>query len=402
VRISNEAKFTYYRLATFATRFLFIVFLTYKYDISDVGIYGLWSSIIVYFSILSALDLYSFSERGSWLNRNGSLYFGNHIYLVMLSTLIFSPVILLLLNFYLVPWSIQVLILIIIFLEVCSIELIRFLNFIGFRLQSSVAIFFKSSLWVYFFIACAIFWDLPIESIFYFWSLGGVLATVYSVIIVSHSGSSFTVSNFFSYIRQTLARSIPFFIGGLFLKSFFILDKLIISNDPHALGSYVVFSSIALGSLSLIDVFVYSRYYPRVLFAFTLSSHSFIRYVRFFTKITAQYCFSLSLILIVLILAFFELNVSLEYRSYKISAILLIVSFLLYYLSFVGHYILYSMKMNRIVFVSNFLSVAPLFSLWVLGHASFTDLTFTLFLSSFLLFSLKSIFSIYFLRGVVR
>lgn len=349
------------RVSTLIGKFLLIFFLAKNLNPEDVGLYGLLAATVSYFLFVIGLDFYTYSTRDilKYKKEEWGRYLKSQILFFIFMYGLVLPLALLIFVFELLPWEMVYWFYCILILEHISQELNRFLVVISEQLTASVVLFFRSGLWCFVVIAWMYVDDnsKSIESVLILWSVGaiiGIAIGLYRCYRIKIKGWQEKAD--WNWVVKGLKISVPLLIGTLFLRGIYTVDRywfeILVSRE--ALGAYVLFIGICNALMSFLDagVFVYS--YPSLIRKYNDGDEKgFSKEMRILTK-------NVLLISFVFILgSFFAIPLVISwlnnhfYEQYEYLYWMLLVSTVIFSISMIPHYGLYSKGKDRPIIFSH-------------------------------------------------
>lgn len=350
--------FTIVRGLTLAFRLLIILSLPILLQPQDVGLYGLIVTVITALAFFSGWELYTYYERRKAIQKNPRKVVSYHIASITTFFTILSPIWILLVYFsFREVSSYLFLMFILVYFELLVSEITRNLNFLGYRLDAAVILLLKSSSWVVVLIILYQLLSIDLLLVLLLWLAGCFVALVYSFYILFNRKLIFLVREFrLSVLYKTLKYAFPLVITALFGKAFFWIDKLIPGyfGDYTNLGVYVVMTSLVLGVFSIIDIFVFTRYYPSLIINGRRGDYASYRV--FFRFAILMVVFLGPLVYLPLNIIVFLLYPNLLELG-QVLIFFVILNAVIFYLSYIPHYFLYSLKFESKILLSNVLGI---------------------------------------------
>ncbi|MDG5800525.1 hypothetical protein QA597_09165 [Marinilabiliaceae bacterium ANBcel2] len=394
------------RGSTLVSKFLLLLVIARVYSVGEVGVYGLIFSLVSLFVYLLGLQYYNVSGRnlagaagvqrkGIWLVRHFN---------VVLSVLVFAPLILLVPLFYYELRGYAFVIFFLLLTEFCAGEFYRILIYFEKQIHASVLLFLRNGLWIWIFVIWIFvedyFWgSFPdIRYLYYLWMTGGVLALLLGIWFLGKYRIYLLKVRFLSFrsLFYEAKSSFNFFISALSQRLIFTLDKyfIVLSAGVELTGVYTFYVGIAASVNSFMDAGVYSIYYPRLI-KIVKQSELFVKEFKRFKKIVIGVSISIFLIYGLMIFPVLKFTGDSLYKEYLPLFILVMMAVTVLNLSRIYHYMLYIKReekyilrasvINVIVFAVLALPMAFAFNVYGVG--------FSLLFSFTLLFYLKKIYS---------
>lgn len=347
------------RGATLSLKFALIFFLARFLTPDEIGLYGLLVATISYALYLLGFDFYTFSTR-EILNRPVAEWGGvlkNQIALLVLSYLIFLP--LLSVGFYwgLLPKSVAPWFFFLLVLEHINQEFGRLLITASKQLSAGIALFIRSAAWVlpvllYMVIEPS---ERTLEVLLAGWASFSVIALFFSYYQLKPLGIlGWGVPIDWRWIWMGVKVALPFLFATLTIRGIYTLDRFWIErlSSLEILGAYILFATICNALMSFLEAGFFSFAYPKLIMAYGKKDPKLFRKhlcVLFFQTLAIIVCFSLSTSLLMdYILNWVGRDVYIKYEGIYYW---LLVSTSLYALSMVPHYGLYAQGIDRPIIV---------------------------------------------------
>lgn len=349
------------RVVTLIGKFLLVFSLARSLDPSEVGLYGLLAVTISYFLFIVGLDFYTYSTREilKYKKEEWGKYLKSQIYFFIFMYGMVIPFSLFVFIFEFLPWEVVFWFYLILFLEHFSQEINRFLVVISEQLTASVVLFFRSGLWCFIVIGWMYIDEnsRSIKLVLLLWSVGalaGIGIGLYKCHKLKIRGWKDQVD--WSWVRRGLKISIPLLVGTLFLRGIYTIDRywfeILVSRE--ALGAYVLFIGICNALMSFLDagVFVYS--YPSLIKKYNEGDQKgFSKEMWNLTRnvLLISFVFFLaSLVFIPLVMTWLDNDL---YKKYEYLYWILLISSIVFSISMIPHYGLYSKGNDRPIIISH-------------------------------------------------
>jgi O-antigen/teichoic acid export membrane protein len=344
---------------TLFSRFILIFYIGKYFSTEELGIFGLFSTTITLSIFLLGYDFYAFNTR-EILNRKpedrfvlirDQLIFHALLYIVVL------PLLGLIFLYKVLPVNYILLFYVILIFEHFSQEFYRLFIVLEKPVFSNFLLFIRSGVWVYILL---ILWLSGsgefenLQAIFMAWA-GGVaiscfLGFFFLFKYVPFSDEKIPVD--WKWIKKGILISTPFFIGTIAYKIIEFSDRYMIDFflDKSAVGVYTFYNNISNLINVTVDTMVIIFLYPKLIdFANKKDLGSFLSVKQ---KMTKQILF-VSLITTVLLgvllnplLIFLEKE---EFENEKVVFYIMLLSNIVLNISFIAHYVLYSLKKDMAI-----------------------------------------------------
>ncbi len=354
---------------TLASRLILIFVLARFLKPSEVGLFGVVSSGIGYGTLIVGAEFYNYSTRLIRKNHyfNNQKIVINHLTFLILSYLVVISFIMVLYVVYGFN-TISVFYMFLIFFEVISQELSRFLMMFNKQLKGSIILFVRGGAWPL--VLSILFIYFPqsrtIDSIFLFWMFSSFISAILALFfIIQEIGIPSNYKLDSSWIQKGLRSIVPMIIVALTFQGFFTLDKFVFKflHSSNALGAYVFFITITSSMLTLLDSGVTVFFLPKLLDAslketldsFDLIMKSYTRNVLFFSFILFACYQSFGFILVT------HLDVS-NYLQFFYLYKWILSAVVIFAISTVPHLGLFALGRDKLLMRIHFLS----FLIWIL------------------------------------
>ena len=397
---------------TLLSKFLFIYVIAKFYSVDDVAEYTLFTSIIVYSVYIVGLDFYTYSNRNMIVNEKHNI--SNEIFnQILLYFFVFFVFVVL---FYLFKFneiigiSHPILFLIILFSEHLSQEFTRILIVLEKQVAASFCLFLRTSTWCVV-STILIYWGgISLYNIFIIWAVFSYVSMFFGVFYV-HRKVNFKFSLFslnLKWIKKGILISLPFIIASLAYRFSFVFDRYFLEDyfNSTIVASYAVYAAICSSLVYVFDALVLQFSYPKLIKEY--SSKNFDIFKILVNQLIIKSVLIISLLfLFVLIISGYLLSYLGEpaYIDNFKCFIVILFGYLFYSLSYVPHYILYSMSDDRWILISS-LVIPLIFVSGVLIVSNVIEFSFFYFscvlLISFIMsFLVKSVRTFIMLRNIV-
>lgn len=352
------------RGGTLASKFIFITYLA-KYASFDVlANYSIVAVTISFMLYLLGFDFYTFSTReiARWEYRNSGQIITNQFAFYLLMYVISIPLVLLLVWFRIISLEIIVLFYFLLITEHLAQEFMRLLVISGNALKANLQLFIRSASWIYVYIIYSFSQnECSLVTILSYWFFGNLVALIFSLTELKKiDWKNPNVWHLdFNWVISGVKVAIPLLVATLMLRGIYISDRYILkfTSSSEDLAVYSFFSNIANALVAFIDASVVMVYYPRLVGFFENKDiEQYLIQAKAFKMKLLNMGAILSICLAVLMpLLCLFLNKGVFISKIFIFYILLLSSFIYSY-SLIYHYKLYSMKKDKFIIISTFIS----------------------------------------------
>ncbi|EIH9369703.1 lipopolysaccharide biosynthesis protein [Escherichia coli] len=353
------------RASTMLSRFMLMFIIAKHLPDEDMGMYGLFTSAIVFSLYAVGLDFYIYSTR-ELINTNKVVwgqFLKTQSVLVTLLYLTYIPFLIFLFYFDYLPWKVFLyFIIILIFEHICQ-ELQRIIIAAHKPLAANLGLFARSGLWPIFFIPLFYWGVIPrsLDYLFIAWIIGNVISIIfYFYILMEMRISGWKNEIQWTWLMDGIKVSIVFLIGTLALRFSSVIERFWLQEltTLKIVGVYSFFVGISGVITSFLDAGVFSFQYPRLIKA--ENEKNLIQYNKIRRELYSQVCLwigglaGISLILFKPTLAFIDKNIYYEYQKlyYFTLGTTIFSSFAL-----LPHYELYAKKRDKAIVTINILSI---------------------------------------------
>ena len=348
-----------------ACRFLLIFILAKFLNLSDVGLFGLFSATIIFSQLVIGGEFYTYSQRElitQGTTRRSFVLQHQCITLICIYILIaplFVAVFFLgLLPMQMIGWFYFLLI-----SESIAQEINRVLIAIECQIMASIVLFIRHGLWVI--IVLPLMWyddDLrSLSVIFFAWFISVALAVFLGVFMLKKQTTIWKIWPLdLSWIKKGLRISLLYFLGALCFRSFFTLDRYAVENlmGIEFLGVYTVFIGLALIIVTVLDPLIFSFLFPKLV---TLVREK--DFLNFKVKMALLFWSTLLVAFVGVVLVasispyiFYWINKPEFSENYLVLLALLIAAFF-YGVSMIPHFGLYALNDDRSLLKAHLISL---------------------------------------------
>lgn len=259
------------RVTGMGSRFALTLVLARLLEPSELGMLGLSFAVISFGVLLVGGDFYTHSLREllSSPRERWSFVLQHQILATCLLYSLFLPLLALLFVFGLLPADLLGWFFALLLVDHIVTEINRLLVAMQRPLLASWVLFFRMGAWVW--VVLPVMWFVPdsrnYETVFIGWLIGGVLAIVIGIRVVTHEAAPW---RYWAWDRAWLLRG--FYVGLMFLvatlcfKALTTVDRFVVEglSSMDLLGVYVFYSSMTGAIMGILDAAVFSFLYPRL------------------------------------------------------------------------------------------------------------------------------------------
>lgn len=257
------------------SRFILLLALSRFLEPSDVGLYGLFMATVIFSWQLVGGEIYSYGNRDMLQrSREQWSFVVQHMALAIgILYVCVLPALSLLFQFGVLPSGLAGWFFAILVCEHLSQEAHRILNFMGRPIRAGVVLCFRSGVWVWGAIIAMWLWpDTRIlDTVFSYWLIGAGFAAVLGAVLIYREIPDWRIWPIdFSWLKR------GFQVGGLFLLSALCfrvtttVDQYMVLHlvGDTLLGVYVLYISMAMAIISILQPAVLAFLMPRLVTAY--------------------------------------------------------------------------------------------------------------------------------------
>lgn len=388
------------RMATLGAKFSLVFVLAKFLGEAEFGLYGLFSAAIGYMVMALGFDFYTYATR-ELINKKANEWaevFRDQFVFYLCAYVFVLPICILVFVFGLLPWQVLIWFFVLLVIEHFSQEVNRILVAISRPLQASVVLFVRHGLWAV--VVAVVMWFLPdlrsLDFVFGAWVFGGLGALLLAVVFsrdIDRGGFKSPIN--WGWIKIGFVVSVPFVISTLSLKAIYTADRYWIEhfNSVEVLAAYVLFAGLANSIISFLDASVFSFVYPGVVSAAGKKDGNL--FVKKFKEMAVQ-ASVVTIALAVLVVGFSDVLIrwigKLSYFNNIEILYWVVAATVVFALSTIPHYGLYSLKEDRaIVFSHVFSMFVFIVSLFLLqSHVGLVTVPVSMLIAFVFLFLIKS------------
>lgn len=364
------------RVATLASRFLFIFFLAKLFSPADLGLYGLVTATVGYSLYLVGLDFYTYTtrellhhDRQAW----GGILKNQAALSLVLYALVLPVLTLVFVNGWL-PWHVAKWFYLLIIIEHVGQELGRLFVAISEQLLASILNFLRKGTWAIAITALMLVDSEArnLDAVFAAWTIAGMLTIVIGV----HRLHKLQVGGWskpidWSWIVRGIKVSVPFLAATLALRGVFTLDRYWLQSltNLEVVGAYVLFMGISSTMMAFLDAGVFSFSYPALIKAYQMNEPDLyrakMREMLIHTTVVSVGFAVISLALLPGLLSWIANPV---YTTHQNFYPWLLAMMVLNALGMIPHYALYAQRHDRPIIQSHIIGFAAfLFGTWLVS-----------------------------------
>lgn len=366
----KEIKLSYFlsialRGTTLFSKFIFIILLAHFISPKDVGLFGLISGAVGYAIFAIGFEFYTYTTREMIKADKKELsgIMKNQLYFYIFSYLFFSPLIIAIYYYNILPGNTAYWFIALLFFEHTSQEVNRILITLQKQSFASLILFIRQGLWCW----VAVFLMMlshtyrTIETVFILWLLGTITASIIGVANIWKITRSSKVAILdWAWIKKGFYISTPMLVASLALRGMFTFDRFGVEHVSglEVLGAYTLFISMTSAIQSFLDTILISFAFPKI--AELASNKKYPSYFMEVKKFALQVsCLTFILCIGCWICGYF-LMIWLhkeEYIAlYPIFSLLIIATFI-YCISLIPHLALYTLRKDRHIVISQIVTL---------------------------------------------
>jgi O-antigen/teichoic acid export membrane protein len=361
-----------YRLLSLALRggamtgkFLLVFVLARTLPPEQVGLYGLLTAAIAYSLYLVGLDFYTYagremvgSDRLQWpgmLRSQAALYLVSYVIVFPLLGVLFIS--------GLLPTSYAFYFFVLLLLEHLSQEFLRFAVLMGRPVAGAAILFIRGGAWCYSLVLFQFFNFLVIDLEFVLasWALADLVVVLFGCWLIRHlpwRQGKRAVD--WQWIRRGIRVAALFLVGTLALRGLFTFDRYIVENyaNLELVGVYTFFYSVAFALIGFVDAAVFAFRYPALIESFKRGNvGDFHRCYSDFKRQTIVATLVLTVLAAIAIVPVAGWIGRPIYMENILMFYVLLIGIVIFILSHVPHYALYSMGMDAQIVKAHLISL---------------------------------------------
>ncbi|WP_434153620.1 lipopolysaccharide biosynthesis protein [Pseudomonas sp. JZ134] len=356
------------------SKFLLVFILAKYLSPEELGLYGLLTAAVGYSLYFLGFDFYIYttreligSEKAVW----GKLIKSQCLFSMLLYCF-FGPLLVLVFVGKLLPWSMFGWFFLLLVMEHWAQELNRLLIAASEQVWASLILCLRSGLWA----ATLALWmtftpeSRSLTTVFTFWSCGGALALIlggYKLRQMRLGGWSEPVD--WRWVQTGLKIVLPLLFATLAIRAVFTLDRYFFEflSGLQALGAYVLFIGMCSALLAFLDAGVFAFSYPRLIADWKASSEKlFWRRMKIMSIQVAGVSMLFILASILTLDPLLKWTGKSIYLEYSSIFFWLLAATVLYGISMIPHYGLYSMGHDKPIIQSH-IGVVTIFIVLVIA-----------------------------------
>ncbi len=327
----------------------------------DVGLYGIVAATLSFSVLLIGGDFYLHSQREllSKPRTEWSFVLQHQIIGTTIIYLVTLPIQSFIFYFDLIPKHVAMSFLVLLVLEHLAQEMNRVLIAIQRPVLATIVLFLRYGAWVYFLLP--IMWVYrearSIDVVLMAWMLGCASAILCGGIVVWRAVRPWTCWKLdTSWLKRGFSVGSIFLLATISLKALLTLDRYVVKCYAGAdlLGVYVVYVSVAMVILNVIDPAVFSFVYPPLVSAYRRGDHSsYHRLMRELTRSTVWLSLAIAIGLAVTVPYALEWTGRRIYTEHLSVLWLLLGMAIIHVIGMVPHYGLYALGADTTIVIAN-------------------------------------------------
>lgn len=348
-----------------ATQLIFVVVLARLLQPAELGLYGLVVATVGFSVLLIGGDFYTFVHREllSAPPIRRWFFIQHHLIAILFLYLLFIPLHGLifwgdLLPVALLSWFFTLLI-----GQHLSAEIYRLLIVLDHQLSATVVLALRAAVWVWVFVPLAWLGLYPVtlQTVFAAWTAGVVLSIIVGSCFVFRVLGRYQVVSFdIRWLKRGFKVGTLFLLATILLRLLFAGDRYVAEylGGPDYLGVYVLYSSISMALLSFVDPAVFAFLYPSAVRAYRSNQLERYREVMREMTVTAGLLSGVLAVTIGLISPFVLEWTGREIYVDNIWMLwLLLAGSVMFVMSMIPHYALYSKSLDKPIVMSHVFAV---------------------------------------------
>lgn len=346
------------RALTLLGKFVLLFYMAKFLSLEEVGVYGLLVVLVSYSLYAVGFDFYTYSTReiiqmqkdewGGVLKKQGQL--------ILCTYIIVLPLIAYISSYFVAPkWIIFLSVLIV--LEHLNQEMMRLLIVDHKPVLANNLLFIRSGLWCYIVILFMIlgWFDTSLETILWFWIIFDVSALLIGCLYFSQNSffkSKKIITN--DWLISGLKICIPLLLSTLIIRAITTIDRMILEkfDGLEVVAVYALFMGLTNSLISFLETGVFSFIYPKMILQKNNPSE--------FRALLKKMVFHTVLLMIVITLGLLVLlpfllkwvGKEVYFTHYNIFYLVLVAN-IIYCLSMIPHYILYTKNKDKKIIFSH-------------------------------------------------
>ena len=352
---------------TLICKFLLVFILARFLEPSELGIYGLFVVTVAYSMYPLGFEFYTYSSRQMVKALHSERYgiLKNQLSLHAVLYILIYPLLFLIFYLGLLPREYAIYFFILVALEHLNQESMRLLIAMQHQLVATTALFFRQGLWAV--VTASIFYLFPdmrkLETVLICWLVGAVLALLVAgtkVFLITVVPDREKVKIDWFWIKKGLIVALPLFAASLSINFISTADRYWFEylNGLDALGAYVFYASLAAALITFMDAGIFSFIYPKLLV--NQAEKNYVAFSKNIKLMTCQvlivgglfifgaFLFSDSIFLLMNKPIYLELSSVFYFLIFAVFA---------QSLSYIPHFALYALDLDRGLVISGVLSV---------------------------------------------
>lgn len=353
------------RAITLMSRFLLMFFIAKFLSPGSLGLYGIFSTTILFSLYVVGLDFYIYSTRELIISerKTWGRFLASQFKLSLILYLFYLPLMFLVFYYKFMPINIFPYFVIILILEHLCQEIQRVLIAAQKPIVANIGLFLRNGFWPLLLIALYLFKlvHVDIGLIFELWIFGDALAVLFYVYyLLKLNISGWRGKTDWSWVVNGIKISLFFLVGTLALRFNSVSERYWMQyiNGLELVGVYSFFIGINSIISSFIDAGVVSFLYPKMIKA--KSDNDSEKYKKIRKKLSVQIFIwtgvltFASLMLINQVLLFIDKN---EYYAHIGMYYITLTSAAIACIGLIPHYDLYARKKDRVIVYTHVISL---------------------------------------------
>lgn len=353
------------RILSLGSKFLLILYITKYLGTEELGAYGLFNTSILIGIQLLGFDFYVYNTRELLGDKRREPFVVNQVYFHCGLYLVALPV-----CFFLLPQSVfghadhLLFFVSILVLEHLSSECYRLLLTFKETLLASFVLFVRTSSWI---LVVIMFWELgmwPKDLTFLYraWLVGNAVSLAIPIAFFyrAFSWSQNDLLLLRSWIVNGIKISAPFFACTILLKGLEYSNRYVLDyfHDKESVGVYTFYSNFAATlSIAVFTLVTMVRFPTLVSLGNKGVSAEFKAYALKFSRDSSVYALVLAplvALLVAVIVLYLERH---SYWEHYYAFLVMVIANVFISMNYATHYILFALKKDSVILLSNFAGV---------------------------------------------
>lgn len=352
------------RVTSLGSALILVLVMSATFPPSVVGIYGLFTATLSYFVLLVGLDFYTFSQRelAHAVLSNRWLILREHCIAAIFGYVLAIPMIGMVFSTETLPSDFLVVFLPLLLSEHLAQELQRVLVVLRRPLSASVVLFLRTGGWILPAIGLLILREpqLTLLHLLLMWLAGSLVAVMTAAILLNPLVDVDSVGPVsWRRLLRGLRTGLVFFVATLCFRLLLTADRYAFEwiAGTELLGAYVVFASIAMGIVNVLDPALFTFALPDILQAGRKSTWQLRRLVLRTAGQASLLCGLLTVVIVFLVPLGLQFSKEPIYLENLELLWLLLAAATIYGIGMAFHYGLYSQHGERHILLAHVLGV---------------------------------------------